>query len=78
MNALVTIFSGRTEKAPLVPWSALTDPDARGRYRVQVRTPTGELIQRLVTTGLTDKNNAEVLDGLSVSDDVVIPVVGGQ
>lgn len=78
MNALVTISSGRTEKAPLVPLSALTDPDARGRYRVQVRTPTGELIQRLVTTGLTDKNNAEVLDGLSVSDDVVIPVVGGQ
>lgn len=78
MNALVTVISGRTEKAPLVPLSALTDPDAGGRYRVQVRTPTGELIQRLVTTGLTDKNNAEVLDGLSVSDDVVIPVVGGQ
>ncbi|WP_328824761.1 efflux RND transporter periplasmic adaptor subunit [Mesorhizobium neociceri] len=76
MNALVWIISGQAENVPLVVWSALTEPDANGRYRVQVRTPTGELTERLVTIGLTDKIKAQVLDGLSVGDEVVIPAVG--
>ncbi|WP_287368777.1 efflux RND transporter periplasmic adaptor subunit [Mesorhizobium sp.] len=76
MNALVTVISGQAENVPLVAWSALTEPDAHGRYRVQLRTPTGELAERLVTIGLTDKIKAQVLDGLSVGDEVVIPAVG--
>ncbi|WP_307968508.1 hypothetical protein [Sinorhizobium medicae] len=32
MKELVTIFSGRAENVPLVALSALTDPDALGRY----------------------------------------------
>ncbi|QND69532.1 efflux RND transporter periplasmic adaptor subunit (plasmid) [Mesorhizobium loti] len=76
MNALVKVVSGQAENVPLVAWSALTEPDAHGRYRVQIRTPSGELTERLVTIGLTDTLKAQVLDGLSVGDEVVIPAAG--
>ncbi|MES0139432.1 efflux RND transporter periplasmic adaptor subunit [Mesorhizobium sp. M0016] len=76
MNALVTVISGQAENVPLVAWSALTQPDAHGRYRVQVRARTGELTERLVRIGLTDKIKAQVLDGLAVGDEVVIPGLG--
>ncbi|MER8614362.1 hypothetical protein [Mesorhizobium sp. M1216] len=61
---MVTIISGQAENVTLVAWSALTEADAQSRYRVQVRTPTGELTERLVTIGLAGKIKAQVLDGL--------------
>ncbi|WP_353642768.1 efflux RND transporter periplasmic adaptor subunit [Mesorhizobium sp. WSM2239] len=73
MTTTVTVILGHAQNVPLVAWSALTENDAQGRYRVQVRTPTGELSERLVTIGLTDKIKTQVLDGLSVGDEVVIP-----
>ncbi|WP_260684043.1 efflux RND transporter periplasmic adaptor subunit [Rhizobium laguerreae] len=72
MSVSVTIIFGHAENVPLVPWAALTEPDGKGRYRVHVRKPTGELTVRLVTTGLTDKVEAQVLNGLSVGDEIVI------
>lgn len=76
MSAIVTVISGHAENVPLVAWSALTERDEQGRYPVQVRTPTDELTERLVTIGLTDRVKAQVIDGLSVGDEVVIPVDG--
>ncbi|SFK46297.1 membrane fusion protein, macrolide-specific efflux system [Mesorhizobium albiziae] len=76
MSAVVTVICGHAENVPLVAWSALTERDEQGRYHVQVRTPTDELTERLVTIGLTDRIKAQVIDGLAVGDEVVIPADG--
>ena len=76
MTALVTIVVGSATDVPLVAWAALTDQDADGRYRVQVRSHSGDLSERRVTVGLTDRLKAQVLDGLAIGDDVVIPADG--
>ncbi|MFJ1311456.1 efflux RND transporter periplasmic adaptor subunit [Agrobacterium sp. P15N1-A] len=78
MTAVVTIITGRAEDVPLVAWAALTERDGRGRYRVQVRSASGGVSDRLVTIGLTDRLKAQVLDGLAVGDHVVIPADGQQ
>ncbi|NKL24870.1 efflux RND transporter periplasmic adaptor subunit [Rhizobium leguminosarum bv. viciae] len=72
MSVSVTIIFGHAENVPLVPWAALSEPDGKDRYRVYVRKPTGEVTMRLVTTGLTDKIKAQVLNGLSVGDELLI------
>ena len=76
MTASVKIIVGRAENIPVVPWSALTNRDADGRYRVHVRTATGTLVEKVVTVGVTDKINSQVIDGLSVGDKVIIPSDG--
>lgn len=76
MTAMVTIVSGRAEEVPLVSWSALTERDKQGRYRVNVRAPSGEISERFVTIGLTDRIRAQVINGLAVGEDVVIPADG--
>ncbi|MBB6413943.1 efflux RND transporter periplasmic adaptor subunit [Mesorhizobium sangaii] len=76
MNAVVTIICGQAENVPLVAWSALTERDGQGRYHVQVRTPSHALAERLVTIGLTDRIKAQVIEGLSVGDEVIIPSDG--
>lgn len=78
MTAVVTIIAGRAENVRLVAWAALTDRDEQGRYRVQVRSASGEISNRFVTIGLTDRIKAEVVDGLTVGDRVVIPADGKQ
>lgn len=76
MTASVKIVVGKAEKVPLVPWPALTARDAQGRYRVRLRLPSGDTVERLVVAGLTDKINAQVIDGLSIGDEVIIPADG--
>lgn len=76
MTAVVTIVVGHAEEVPLAPWSALTERDQSGRYRVRVRTPSGELSERLVMIGVTDRIKAQVIRGLKVGEDVVIPADG--
>ncbi len=73
MTAQVNIVVGRAADVPLVPWAALTNRDADGRYSVEVRTAQGEPQTRQVTIGLTDRLKAQVLDGLAVGESVVIP-----
>ncbi|TLW94010.1 efflux RND transporter periplasmic adaptor subunit [Rhizobium sp. MHM7A] len=72
MSVSVTIIFGHAENVPPVPWAALSEPDGKDRYRVYIRKPTGEVTVRLVTTGLTDKIKAQVLNGLSVGDELLI------
>ena len=76
MTTLVTIVVGQAEDVPLVPWSALTERDQNGRYRISVRSSSGEISERLVTIGLTDRIKAQVIDGLQVGEEVVIPADG--
>lgn len=76
MTAVVTIVVGRAEEVPLVAWSALTERDQSGRYRVQVRSPAGEITERLVTIGVTDRIKAQVIGGLKIGEEVVIPADG--
>ncbi|MEQ9472034.1 MAG: efflux RND transporter periplasmic adaptor subunit [Roseitalea porphyridii] len=76
MTALVTIVVGRAEDLPLVPWSALTERDQNGRYRINVRSPSGKISEHLVLIGLTDRIKAQVIDGLQVGEEVVIPADG--
>lgn len=73
MTAVVTIIAGQAENVPLVSWSALTERDESGRYRIRVRSASGGVSERLVTIGLTDRIKAEVRDGLVAGDEVVIP-----
>lgn len=76
MTTLVTIEVGHAEDVPLVPWSALTERDQNGRYHIQVRSPSGEISERLVSVGLTDRIKAQVIDGLEIGEEVVIPADG--
>ncbi|MEQ5777323.1 efflux RND transporter periplasmic adaptor subunit [Thalassospira sp. NFXS8] len=76
MTTLVTIVVGKAQNVPLVPWSALTGRDQNGRYHMSVRSPSGEISERLVTIGLTDRIKAQVIEGLKVGEEVVIPADG--
>ena len=74
MTAQVHIVLGSAEDVLLVPWSALSERADDGRYRVRVRKAGGTTEERLVAIGLSDKMQAQVIDGLSVGDEVVITV----
>lgn len=78
MTAAVTIQVGIARRVPLVPWSVLNDRVAPGRYRVRVMSASGRTRERLIRIGLTDKINAQVLDGLAVGERVVIPADGEE
>lgn len=67
---------GKAQDVPLVPWSALASRDVEGRYRVRVRLPSGTTVEKRVTVGLSDKINSQVIDGLSIGDEVIIPADG--
>lgn len=76
MTAQVHIVLGSAKNAPLVSWSALSGREADGRYHVRVRTARGDIEDRLVTIGLTDKIQAQVVGGLSLGEEVVITADG--
>ncbi|MDR9805734.1 hypothetical protein [Rhizobium hidalgonense] len=46
MSASVRIVVGKAEDVPLVPWPALTDRDAEGRYHVRVRLASGAAVEK--------------------------------
>jgi len=76
MTAQVHIVLGNAKDALLVSWSALSGRDVDGRYHVRVKTARGEIEDRLVTIGFTDKVQAQVIDGLSLGEEVVITADG--
>ena len=76
MTALVKIVVGRAVDVPLVPWAALGKRDPGGRYRIKVRSRSGKISERLVRIGLTDRIKAQVIDGLQIGEEVVIPADG--
>ena len=76
MTVVVTIIVSRAEDVPLIPWSALSNREADGRYRITVRARSGELSERLVTVGVSDRIKAQIVEGLQVGEEVVIPTDG--
>ena len=76
MTAQVNIVLGSAGDVPLVSWSALSRTDVEGRYRVSVKTAQGKIEDRVVTVGLSDKVRAQVIEGLSLGEDVVIKADG--
>ena len=71
MTAEVHVVLGRTKNAVLIPSSALLGPGADGRERVQVVGSDGTITMRSVETGLDDKVNVEIRNGLDAGETVV-------
>ena len=67
---------GEAKDTPLVPLSALqADPKAGpDRYRATVLTDKGPQ-PRTVTVGLSNRTSAQVVSGLKVGDEVILPTV---
>ncbi len=72
MTAQVHIIIGSIKDKPIIPWSALSNREPDGRYKVKVKLAEGKTEQRFVRIGLTDMIKAEVVEGLRVGDEVVI------
>lgn len=76
MTVSATIVVGHAENVPLVAWSVLTRRDKAGLYRVTVQSASGERVERTVRIALTDRIHAQVLEGISVGDRVIVPADG--
>lgn len=72
MTAQVRISIGRADDVVLVPWAALSLRQADGSHLVKVRGEDGKVTERNVHIGLTDKIHAQVLDGLSQGETVLL------
>ncbi|HEV7320537.1 MAG TPA: efflux RND transporter periplasmic adaptor subunit [Ensifer sp.] len=70
MTADVTITTGSVENAVLVPWAALQGPDENGMFTATVKSKNGPLETRNVRIGITDRIDAEVVEGLAEGDEV--------
>lgn len=77
MTADVTITTGAVDNAVLAPWAALQGPDESGLFKATVRSKHGQLETRDVRIGLTDRIDAEVLEGLAEGDEVVLQLDTG-
>lgn len=73
MTAQVHLVTGRASDVPAVLSSALGTSEADGQYRVEVLTDEGPR-ETLVRIGLNDKTNAQVIDGLNLGDQVILPL----
>ncbi|MBA8879302.1 efflux RND transporter periplasmic adaptor subunit [Phyllobacterium myrsinacearum] len=76
MTAQVDIVLGEKVDVPLIPWSALSEQEVDGRYRVRVKTADGKLLWRIVTVGISNKVQVQLVSGLSAGDEVVIRADG--
>ncbi|MGC2855232.1 macrolide transporter subunit MacA [Novispirillum sp. DQ9] len=77
MTAQVFFVLGRVEDVPLVPVSALRPAGEPGRYTVQVARGEGTE-SRTVTVGLQDRVLAQITDGLSGGERVVVGRPAGR
>jgi membrane fusion protein, macrolide-specific efflux system len=73
MTVQVFFVLGEAKSVPIVPLNALKPDRKSGGYRVTVLTSEGPK-ERAVTVGLTSRNSAQVVSGLKVGDEVVLPV----
>lgn len=74
MTAQVRISIGRADDVLLVPWAALSLRQADGSYLVKVRGQDGKITERSVQIGLTDKIQAQVVEGLRLGETVLLNV----
>lgn len=73
MTAQVHLITGRANGIPTVLSSSLGERQPDGRYRVEKLTAAGPQAT-LVTVGLDDKANAQILEGLAAGDRVILPL----
>lgn len=73
MTAQVHLVTGRASNVPTLLSSALGTGETNGQYRVEVLTADGPR-ETLVSVGLNDKTNAQVLEGLKLGDQVILPL----
>lgn len=76
MTAQVHIVLARVEGVPTVPSAALGERNRDGSHTVQVQREDGSVEQRQVRIGLDDGSTAQVLEGLSPGERVVIGRAG--
>lgn len=72
MTTQVNIVLAETKDVLLIPAAALGDKDKDGRYPVRVETAPGSIEEHLVRIGLNNNVQAEVLEGLTEGQLVVI------
>ncbi|MBD9627009.1 efflux RND transporter periplasmic adaptor subunit [Ensifer sp. ENS06] len=72
MTAQVHITVGRAEDALRVPWSALSVRQSDGSHLVKVREKDGAVKERKIKIGLTDRVQAQVLEGLRLGETVLL------
>ena len=77
MNAYVEVIEGESEDTLLITRDALNKQDD-GIYYVNVLEKDGTITQRVVTLGLMDYVNVEVLDGLQEGETIVINQDDGE
>jgi len=77
MTAQVTVALERAEDTLSVPISALGRRMQDGRYPVRVVQRDGTTRTKMVSVGINDRVNIEVLDGLHEGDEVVTTDGGG-
>jgi multidrug efflux pump subunit AcrA (membrane-fusion protein) len=82
MNAEVEVVAGEAQNAVLVPLQALRElgPDSadQGRFAVFIVLPNGELEMRIVSVGLKDFVNAEILSGLEPGEVISLGLESGS
>ena len=80
MTVSVEVETGRRDKAMVIPVAALRDEDEQGQSQVLV-VENGRVAQRLLKLGLRTLQAAEVLQGLSEGEQVLIgstPEIGSR
>jgi HlyD family secretion protein len=82
MNAEVEVVAGEAQNAVLVPLQALRelgqDSADQGRFAVFIVLPNGELEMRIVSVGLNDFVNAEILSGLEPGEVISLGLESGS
>jgi len=78
MTAQVTVVVDEARHALALPLSALRNRAADGRYLVRVIRRGAQPLDVMVSTGLSDQVNAQVLDGLQDGDQVVVADAGAR
>ncbi|WP_349963184.1 efflux RND transporter periplasmic adaptor subunit [Rhizobium sp. ZPR3] len=74
MTAQVRISVGHAGDVLLVPWAALSSRQADGSYVAKVKEADGRISERSVRIGLTDKIQAEIVEGLHDGEVVLLNV----
>jgi membrane fusion protein, macrolide-specific efflux system len=80
MSAQVFFISAAAKNVPVVQMAALRPVrrgEGRGTYIARVLKDDGDIEERHVTVGVTNRVFAEIKSGLSVGEKVVLPTAGG-
>lgn len=75
MTTNVSIILDQAKQVLMVPSTALGEKNDKGQYRVQVLDKDKKTSERWITVGLNNNINAQVIDGLTEGEQVVVSQV---